>query len=258
VFTLAIIFVLAVQGPPQATSATGSLVGCASDTMMQLLPGVTIVAKSGRVQRTTMADAGGCYEFRDLPIGSYRVTARLAGFDNVTRDGVKIVAGNAARLDVAMRVSAICECVRLGGTTLAEQWDHADAVLHVRLSASESQPTTPVSYYRHTATVIDALKRPAVLLETPVFVLQNQRSAAPGPYDIDQELVVFLRSVGSSGFVITNDEPGLAVPTGTYDPAIAFLIQDGRIQRAPSEFYRYVGIPLDAFLGELRALPRGR
>jgi hypothetical protein len=105
--------------------------------------------------------------------------------------------------------------------------------------------------------VIDALKKPAASLETPVFVLQNQRSAAPGPYDIDQELVVFLRSSGSSAFMITNDEPGLAVPTGSYDPAIAFLIQDGRIQRAPSDLSRYVGMPRDAFLGEVRAL-RGR
>jgi hypothetical protein len=176
----------------------------------------------------------------------------------VTRDGVSIAAGSVARFDVAMRISAICECVRLGGPTLAEQWDHADAVLHVRLSASESQPATPVGYYRHIATVMDALKNPAASLETPVFVLHNQRSAAPGPYDIDQELVVFLRPLGSSGFVITNDERGLAVPPGSYDPAIAFLIQDGRIQRAPSELSRYVGMPLDAFLGELRALPRGR
>lgn len=226
--------------------------------MPQRLPGVTVVAKTGRVQRTTTADAGGCYELRDLPIGSYRVTARLTGFDNVTRDGVTIPSTGVARMDFVMRVSPICECVRLGGTTLAEQWNHADAILHVRLSASESQPATPVGYYRHTATVIDALKKPAASLETRVFVLQNQRSAAPGPYDIDQELVVFLRSSGSSAFMITNDEPGLAVPTGSYDPAIAFLIQDGRIQRAPSEFSRYVGMPLGAFLGELRVLPRAR
>jgi hypothetical protein len=188
----------------------------------------------------------------------YRVTARLRGFDNVTRDGVKIVAGNAARLDVAMRVSAICECVRLAGITLAEQWNHADAVLHVRLSASESQATTPVGFYRHIATVIDVLKQPAASLEAPVFVLQNQRSAAPVPYDIDQELIVFLRSSRSSGFTITNDEPGFADPTANDDPAIAFLIQDGRVERAPSEYSRYVGMPLDAFLAELRALPRAK
>jgi hypothetical protein len=226
--------------------------------MTQPLPGVTVVAKSGRLQWTSTADDGGCYELKDLPSGSYRVTARLAGFDNVTRDGVNIVTGSVARLDFAMRVSAICECVRLGGTTLAEQWGHADAVLHVRLSASESQPTTPAGYYRHVATVIDALKKPAAPLKVPVFVLQNQRSAAPGPYDIDQELVLFLKAWQSSEFMITNDEPGLAVPTGSSDPAIAFLIQNGHIQRAAPEFSRYVGMPLDAFLGELRALGRGK
>lgn len=257
-FTLAAILALAVQAPPQAPSNPGSLVGCASDTMEQRLPGVTVVAKTGRVQRTTTADAGGCYELRDLPTGSYRVTARLAGFDNVTRDGVTIPSTGVARMDFVMRVSSICECVRLGGTTLAEQWDYADAVLHVRLSASESQPTTPVGYYRHVATVIDALKKPAAPLKTPVFVLQNQRSAAPGPYDIDQEFVMFLRSWGSSGFMITNDEPGLAVPTGSSDPAIVFLIQDGHIQRAPSDFSRYIGMRLGMFLDELRALSRGR
>jgi hypothetical protein len=258
VFTFAAILTFAIHGLLQVPPTSGSLVGCITDTMQQRLPRVTVVAKAGRVQLTTTADAGGCYELRDLPTGSYRVTARLAGFDNVTRDGVKIAAGNVAHLDVAMHVSAICECVRLGGTTLAEQWNHADAVLHVRLSASESQATTPVGYYRHIATVIDVLKKPAASLQMPAFVLQNQRSAAPGPYDIDQELIVFLRSSGSNAFTITNDEPGLAAPTGNDDPAIAFLIQDGRIQRAPSELSRYVGMPLDAFLRELRALPGAR
>jgi hypothetical protein len=71
-------------------------------------------------------------------------------------------------------------------------------------------------------------------------------------------LVLFLKAWRSSEFMITNDEPGLAVPTGSSDPAIAFLIQNGHIQRAPPEFSRYVGMPLDAFLGELRALGRGK
>lgn len=170
--------------------------------MTQRLPGVTVVAKRGRVHLITTADAGGCYELKNVPSGAYRVTARLTGFDNVTRDDVSIVTGSVARLDFAMRVSAICECVRVGGTTLAEQWDHADAVLHVRLAASESQPATPVGYYRHVATVIDALKKPAAPLETPLFVLQTQRSAAPGPYEIGQELVMLLRSSDSGGFMI--------------------------------------------------------
>ena len=176
-FTLAAVLMFVFQGPPSAPATSGSLVGCASDTMQQRLPGVTVVATSGRLQRTATADAGGCYELRDLRTGSYRVTARLAGFDNVTRDGVNIVAGKVARLEVAMRVSAICECVRLGGMTLAEQWDRADAVLHVRLAASESQPTAPVGYYRHVATVNGCSEEACSLARDDVCICASKPAA---------------------------------------------------------------------------------
>lgn len=113
---------------------------------------------------TTTTGAGGCYEVRDLSTGSYRVTARVPGFDNETRDGVAIVPDGVAHVDFAMRISPLCECTGVGGTTLTDQWDHADAVLHVRLSAG-SQSTTPAGYYRHVATVLDALKKPRVALK---------------------------------------------------------------------------------------------
>jgi hypothetical protein len=254
----AIALAAAVQVAAQTPAAAGSLVGCLSDTTRQRVPGATIVAKSGGTQRTTVADAAGCYELKDLPPASYRVTARLGGFDNVTRDRVVVAPATVAHLDFTMRVSTICECVGVEGTTLADQWDHADAVLYLRLADSEAALSTPQGYYRHSATVITAMKQPIGPRPAAVFVLQNQRSGVPGPYDIGQELVAFLESSGSDAFRITRDEPGLAVPMGSYDPSIVFLVQDGRIQRAPSEFSRYVGAPIDSFLEELRTLSRRR
>jgi hypothetical protein len=227
-----------------------------SDTLRQKLPGATVVAKGGGVQRTTVADSDGCYELKDLPPASYRVTARLAGFDNVTRDRLVVAPSTATRLDLSTRVSSMCECVRVGGATLADQWDHADAVLHVRLTDSEPTSSTPQGYYRHRATVLSAAKQPTGPRPAAIFVLQNQRSGVPGPYDVGQELVAFLESSGSDAFLITNDEPGLAVATGSHDPSMVFLVQDGRIQRTPSEFSRYVGTPIDSFLEELRTLSR--
>jgi hypothetical protein len=38
------------------------------------------------------------------------------------------------------------------------------------------------------------------------FILQNQRSGSPDPYDVGQELVAFLKSRGPDTFRITNDE----------------------------------------------------
>jgi hypothetical protein len=252
----AIVLAAVLQVAAQMPATAGSLVGCMSDTTTLRVPGATIVAKSGGVQKTTVADAAGCYELKDLPPATYRVTARLAGFDNVTRDRVVLGPATVAHLDFTMRVSSICECVRMGGTTLADQWDHADAVLHVRLTDSEPTSSTPQGYYRHSATVVSAVKQPTAPRPAAIFVLQNQRSGVPGPYDVGQELVAFLESSGSDAFRITNDEPGLAVPTGSHDPSMVFLVQDGRIQRAPSELSRYVGTPIGSFLEELRTLSR--
>jgi hypothetical protein len=214
------------------------------------------------VQRTTTTDAGGCYELKDLAIGSYRVTALLGGFDNVTRDAVSIAPASIERLDfLAMRMSPICECVGVTGS-LADRWYYAYAVLYVRLSPSAPQPRTQVGYYRHAVTVLKVLKKPVRPLPSPVLVIQNQQGWTPGPYDIDQELVMFLQSprpwyARQSEFVIQNDDPGLASPRGG-DAAMAFLVQDGHIQSAPSDFSRYVGMPLDAFFKELRALSHNK
>ena len=242
----------------QGTTMTGSIVGCILDPTQQPLPGATVVAKADGVQRSTVTDGAGCYEMRDLPLALYRVTARVAAFDNVTRDRLIVGPAQPTRFDLTMRLSRICECVSVPGG-LAEQWDHAVGVLHLRLADSEPVPSTPQGYYRHLATVIRVLKQPAGLRSSAMFVLQNQRSGTPGPYDVGQELVAFLESSSeSNSYGITNDEPALAVAPGSDAPAIAFLVQDGRIQRAPPGFSQYLGISIDSFLEELRSLSRRR
>ena len=69
---------------------------------------------------------------------------------------------------------------------------------------------------------------------------------------------MFLTSRASHAFSILNDDPGLAAATGSDFPAMVFPIQDGHIQGAPAVFSRYVGMPRDVFLEELRALSRAR
>jgi len=73
---------------------------------------------------------------------------------------------------------------------------------------------------------------------------------------VGKVLVAFLEAVGSDAFRMTSDDPGLAVTRGALNPSVVFLVQDGRIRQAPSEFSHYVGMPIDAFLEELRTLSR--
>jgi hypothetical protein len=240
----------------QEPVVTGSIAGCLSDIISQRLPGTTVTVKGGGVQRTTEAGGSGCYELKDLPAGSYRLTASLAGFSNVTRNKVVVAASTVTRLDFTMRISTICECVRVT-RTLAQHVDYADAVFHVRISDDEPDGSEADGYYPHRGTVIAAVKRPVGQGSDGVLIRQNQRSSAAPLFDVGQELVVFLKSSGPDAFYITNDEPGL-VTTGDRYPAMALLIQNGRILQAPSELLRYVGLPIETFLQELRAVLRRR
>jgi hypothetical protein len=119
----------------------------------------------------------------------------------------------------------------------------------------EPEASMPQGYYRHRARVLDVLKPSSGRRPTSVFILQNQASGTPDPYDVGQELVAFLKSRRPDTFRITNDEPGLARRGGQV-PSSVFLVQDGLIQRQPPDMVGHIGKPIDTFLAELRALSR--
>jgi hypothetical protein len=248
----AVVMVAALQVTAQPT---GSLAGCVSQANNTRIPGVTIVAKANGVQWTSATDAGGCYELRNLMPAAYRVTAHVQGFDNVTRDGVIVRAGTATHLDFPMSVSPLCECVSVQApVTLIDAWERADAVLYVRILGPAAGITTATRYYAHRATVLDVLKQHPVGGPTAATtaVLEHQVNGAPEPLDVGQELVIFSRWVPEA-----NGFAGIGTNC-CRNPETVFVVRNGQIQSAPSELSRYVGMGIDAFLEELRALPHSR
>jgi hypothetical protein len=235
---------------PQAP--TGSIAGCASDQKGQRLPRTTVVVQRQGAERTTEADANGCYEMGGLPAGTYRVTVQLKLFDNATADRVVVSPSSTARADVVLRPSPICECVIVPDTPAA-MWSVADAVLHVRLSAPQTQ-SGPRGTYRHDARLLHVLKAPATFDRRPgLSVFQSQASGAVPPYPDGQEVIVFLSGRDAATLRIVNDlmDPGLA------PPAILF-VQDGRVSRASPGFSQFVGRSVDAAIDELRQLGERR
>jgi Carboxypeptidase regulatory-like domain len=234
--------------------ATGSIAGCIVDPMRQPLPGVTVVATGESLRDTTETDAAGCYSLKRVHPGAYRVTARLAGFANVTRDKIVVRSDAATTLDMTMSVSPICECVLIDGT-LQELINGADAVLHLRVMGPlEGQPSQSPYSYVHAAAVLHVLKSTEPGAKV-IALLQNQKGGSAAPYDVDQEMVVFLQR-GRDGLSIINDDPGLIVDGKK--AALAFLVRDGEIVDAPSRFSSDVGRTLDSFMYELRVFAGGR
>ena len=240
--TLAVALLLASFPPLQPTA---SIAGCIVDAAHKPLPGVTVAATGESVRGTTESNTQGCYNLKGIPPGKYRVTARLTGFTNVTRDNVNVTVDAAASLDLAMLVSSPCDCVHVE-RTVAQRIAAADAVVHVRITGPQGGQPEGAPYYQHAALVLHTIKGPAELPKT-IPVQQDQTSGNPPPWDADYEMVAFLEAAQGGAFRIAKIDGSRT---------LAFTVRDGQITTAPTEFSKYVGTTLDSFLYELRTASR--
>lgn len=127
--TLLLFVSVPLTAAPIFAQPSGEVIGCITDARNQRLPRVTIVVRTTGFQETLQADAEGCYHVKALPANTYRVTVVLLGFDNETRDNLRIGPGDVVRVDFQMRISTICECPTR--TTLLERWQNTSSVVHL-------------------------------------------------------------------------------------------------------------------------------
>ncbi|HEY1983871.1 MAG TPA: TonB-dependent receptor [Terracidiphilus sp.] len=91
-----------------ATAATGTVRGHITDQTGALIPGakITITDAEGKTLRTATADAGGAYELRGLPAGTFIVKADYEGFASFQSPAITLASGQAKRVDIAMTIQA--------------------------------------------------------------------------------------------------------------------------------------------------------
>jgi hypothetical protein len=147
--TVAFVGVLLLFGPATerawAQAGTlGNIIGKAADETGGVLPGVTVTATSPALQVPSVSgvtDAEGNYRLRDLPApGMYRVVFELAGFQTIAFDGVSLTAGFTARIDAAMKVSAVSETVEVSGQSPVVDTVSVAGVSSITLERLESIP----------------------------------------------------------------------------------------------------------------------
>jgi TonB-dependent receptor len=115
---LAAVLVLALlTNPAFAQSAKGTLNGRAADTESAVLPGARVRVEPGDVAVAT--DQQGEFTVIDLAPGAYKITVSYVGFLPYTAD-VKVVAGQATRVDAVLKVQAKGEVVEVVADALGE------------------------------------------------------------------------------------------------------------------------------------------
>jgi hypothetical protein len=97
-----------------AQSATGStLVGRVVDSKKEALPGVTINAteKDTGFNRTTVTASDGAFRLPSLPVGTYKISAELAGFATVNVDEVRLTVATERKLEITMNSAKVEESI---------------------------------------------------------------------------------------------------------------------------------------------------
>ena len=114
--------VLAVGAFAQTSSTTGEINGSVQDSSGEGLPGVTVTATNVAtgLTRTVYTETGGQYSISQLPPGTYRVTAELAGLGSAQRDNVRVLLGQAANVRVILNPSVAEEITVTAETPLVD------------------------------------------------------------------------------------------------------------------------------------------
>ena len=98
-------------------SSTGSISGEVKDAQGGVLPGVTVTGTSPAQigTLTAVTNEAGIYRFPSVPPGEYRLQFELSGFQNVTREGIRITLGFNAQVNVLLAVATLQETVTVSG-----------------------------------------------------------------------------------------------------------------------------------------------
>jgi hypothetical protein len=176
--------------------ATGRILGTVTDPTGAVVPGakVTITNVDTGSNRETRSDRDGNYQVVDLPIGAYHVSAEATGFSKAVTADYKLQINQNLRIDLALKVGATTEVVRVEG--------EAAGVETVNATLGQSVTSRPlVNMPLNGRNVLDlALLQPGVTETNPDSTAAGNFSVAGGRTDS----VTFLLDGGINNHILNN------------------------------------------------------
>jgi len=102
--------------PLAAAAQEATLNGTITDSTGSVLPGVTVQATHDASGNTFMAvtDGRGAFQLA-VRVGTYRISVQLQGFTSVTQNGVEVLVGQTATVNVQMSPSTLAETITVTG-----------------------------------------------------------------------------------------------------------------------------------------------
>lgn len=93
----------------QSQALNGQIEGVVTDANGAAVSGATVIARNAGTgtERNATSDPSGVYRFPLLPLGAYRITVEASNFKRLVREGITLVAGQTATIDVSLEVGGL-------------------------------------------------------------------------------------------------------------------------------------------------------
>lgn len=118
---LLVVFVLLSTAMLVGQTFRGTILGTVTDPSGAVVAGATVKVRNVAtgLERTTATSADGSYAVPELPIGTYSVTASLAGFQTAVTNNVEVNVATERRVDVGFKTGQVSERVEVSGEELS-------------------------------------------------------------------------------------------------------------------------------------------
>src|SRR5450759_3719284 len=140
-FCLVVFAVLALTCSAFAQVQNGQFSGTVLDPTGAAVAGakVTVINQGTNLTVTLITNSSGNYTAKELPIGTYKLTAEASGFKTFSDNNVVLNAGVIAHVDFKLTLGKATEVVEVTGAAVAVQTD--DAKLYNTVSSTEISNT---------------------------------------------------------------------------------------------------------------------
>jgi hypothetical protein len=135
-------------GSSEAQQLYGSVTGTVKDESGAAIPGATVAILNTQtaLERTTVSNDTGTYNFTNVLPGAYDVKVSLQGFKEFIETGVPVSVNTVSRVEVTLTVGALTETVTVASETQLLQTDKADVSTELK---SEAITNLPLAQYRN-------------------------------------------------------------------------------------------------------------
>ncbi len=142
--TLVVAFAVGFPSTMEAQTGDGSVRGYVKDEQGAVLPGVTVTAASQTLLTPVsgVTDASGYYRLLNLPPGTYTVSAELAGFTSVRREGLIMRAGLTMTVDIALPIGSLSETITVAGDSPMIETNRPTSVINIEGELLRAAPIT--------------------------------------------------------------------------------------------------------------------